>query len=425
MPAPADATASQPERPERPSRPAATITVSLLATLAVQNAVPPFSTDMYTPSFPHVTADLDTTSTLVGLTLTSFFLGMGLGQVVGGARSDQLGRRRPLVAGGAVYIAGSVLCALAPDIWILIAGRLLQGFGGGMAAAVGRAVLVDVAHGDVLARMMSLLMAIGGLAPMIAPVLGGFMITHFPWQATFWALTGFGAVMVAMAWRFVPETLPPEMRRTGGLARFVSGIGGVLRIRTFVGFMLISAFSGFCMFAYIANSSYVLQEQKGLSPVAFSLVFASNALLNIGCTLLNTRLIGWASPRALIRFGLTVSAGSVVLLVVTVLALDTALVPLCVGFAALMSAQAFIFGNASAAGLGAARSQAGTASAVQGLVQSLATATSAPLATSGGATSAVPMIAVMVVGVSLAWASYRVVVVPALGPRPGPPVSLG
>lgn len=392
--------------PATPGRGGA-LSVALLVTLAVQNAVPPFSTDMYSPAFPHVTEDLGTTASLVGLTLTAFFIGMGLGQILGGVVSDQLGRRRPLIIGGLVCTAGAVICALAPGIWVLIAGRLLQGLGGGVAAAVGRAVLVDLAHGNVLARTMSLLQALGGLAPMIAPVVGGVMVTRWPWQAVFWALSAFGVAMSGLAWRYVPESLPVGSRHSGGATQIVRGIGQVLRIRAFNGFMLTSAFSGFCMFGYIANASYVLQEQKGLTPLAFSMVFAANALLNIMCTLANARLIGWRSPEALIRMGLTISGSSVVLLVVTVTVWDTALVPLCLGFAGLMAAQAFIFGNSSAVGLGLARGNAGAASAIQGLVQSTASAVSAPLATMGGGSTAVPMVVVMVVGVAGAWGSFQ------------------
>ncbi len=384
----------------------------LLVTLAVQNAVPPFATDMYSPAFPQVTSDLATTPSLVGLTLTAFFIGMGAGQVLGGIASDQWGRRRPLILGGLVCTLGGLACALAPGIWVLVMGRLLQGLGGGVAAAVGRAVLVDLTHGDLLARALSILQAISGLAPMAAPVLGGVMVSHWPWRSIFWALAGFGVAMSVLAWRFVPESLPPTARHAGRIRVVVHGISRVLRVHGFIGFMLTSAFSGFCMFAYISNASYVLQEQKGLSPLVFSLIFAGNALLNIICTLVNARLIGWRSPESLIRFGVSVSAISVAILALTVVAWHSALVPLCVGFALLMGAQAFIFGNASAIGLGLARGHAGAASAIQGLVQSTASAVSAPLATMGGGRTAVPMIVVMMVGVAGAWLSFHVLTRP-------------
>ena len=126
----------------RGRHPEAAVTAGLIAALAVQNAVPPFATDMYSPAFPQVTADLATSATAVGLTLTAFFIGMGLGQVAGGTISDQQGRRVPVIVGGVLCSLGALVCVFAPNIGVLVAGRLLQGFGGGVAAVVGRAVLV-------------------------------------------------------------------------------------------------------------------------------------------------------------------------------------------------------------------------------------------------------------------------------------------
>lgn len=397
-------------RPDRASVAAGgTAAVGLLIALAVQNAVPPFATDMYTPAFPKVTTGLGATSTLVGLTLTTFFIGMGTGQVVGGAASDQLGRRRPMIAGALLCMLGAVLCAVAPSIWVLIVARFLQGFGGGVASAVGRAVLVDVAHGDQLARTMSILQAIGGLAPMIAPVLGGILVTSAPWRAIFWALSVFGLVMVTTAWFLVPESLPPERRIRGGWRHTVAGLGSVVRKPVFVGYTFVNALSGFCMFAYISNSAYVLQGQKGLSPIVFSYVFAGNALFSVLLTLVNARLVGRIRPRRLIALGLCLSGLATAVLSIAVFGFGTALIPVCIGFALLIGAQSFVFGNSGALGLDQARGNAGTASAVQGLVQALASATSAPIASSGGDVTAVPMVIVMIIGIVGAWASFLLV----------------
>ena len=124
-----------------------------------------------------MTADLATSASLVGLTLTTFFLGMALGQLLGGPLSDQRGRRMPMIVGGLICTLGAVGCAVAPSIGFLIVFRVVQGFGGGVAAVVARAVVVDVAKGDLLAKVMSIMMALGGLAPMVAPVVGGAVLT--------------------------------------------------------------------------------------------------------------------------------------------------------------------------------------------------------------------------------------------------------
>ena len=401
--------------PASPAAGAATVSTALVLTLALQSAVPPFATDMYTPAFPRVTGDLGTSASLVGLTLTTFFLGMALGQLLGGPLSDQRGRRMPMIVGGLLCTAGAVGCALAPSIWFLIVFRVVQGFGGGLAAVVARAVVVDVAKGDLLAKVMSIMMALGGLAPMVAPVLGGAVLTlGGTWRTVFWFLVGFGLLMVITAIVFVPESLPPERRRRGGgLRQLTSGLGEVLRIRLFLGYVLTAALSGFTMMAYIANSSYVLQEQKGLQPLPFALFFASTALAQVLLSIVNAKIVGRVPPRALIGFGLTLSTLAVAALTVGVFALGTPLLLTCAGFLVLMGVQAFIFGNASALAAGKAPHVAGAASAVLGVAQAVAMAVAAPLASSGGSVTAAPMIWVMITGVAGSLIAFLVVARPS------------
>jgi len=389
-----------------PARGPKAVTAGLLFALAVQNAVPPFATDMYSPAFPQVAAGLDTASAAVGLTLTSFFVGMALGQVVGGAASDQVGRRRPILAGAVVCTLGGVACAVAPSIGVLVVARAFQGFGGGVAAAAGRAVLVDRAEGDQLARAMTLLMTIGGFAPMVAPILGGVIASVAPWRAVFWALAGFGLLMAASAWCLIPESLAPERRTSGGLTRFVTGVGSVVRVRPFLGYLAVSCCSGMATFAYIAESAYVLEEMAGLSPFVFSLFFAGNALVGVLLGFLNARLVGRFRPRALIRFGLAGGTAGVALLAVDVFVLGTPLWPTCAGFLILLGTQSFVFGNASALALAHVRHAAGVASALTGLIQSLANSFVAPVASSGGGVTAAPMVWVMIVGSATAWLAY-------------------
>jgi DHA1 family bicyclomycin/chloramphenicol resistance-like MFS transporter len=385
-------------------RPAGAIplTAVLIGTIALQTAIPPFATDMYTPAFPRVVADLGTTASLVGLTLTTFFLGFALGQLVGGPWSDQRGRRVPILVGGAICTLGAIGCALSPSVYWLIAARVVQGFGGGIAAAVARAVIVDVAHGTTLAKVMSVMQAIGGLAPMIAPVVGALVLTVANWRAVFWTLVIFGALMVATAAFNIPETLEPDRRHAGGLRRSLAGIVEVSRIRPFLAYMLTSAFSGFAMMAYITNSSYVLQVMKGMRPIQFSLFFAATAFTQVLLSIVNARLVGRVPPRRLIAIGLTSSSLAILSLVLGVVFWGTPLILTCAGFMVLMASQAFVFGNAGALAASKATHIAGAAAAVQGVAQSLAGALAAPLASAGGGATAVPMVLVMVTGVTLA-----------------------
>ena len=384
------------------ARPAAIpLTAVLLGTIAIQTAIPPFATDMYTPAFPRVMGDLGTTASLVGLTLTTFFIGFALGQLVGGPWSDQRGRRVPILVGGAICTLGAIGCALSPSVYWLIAARVVQGFGGGIAAAVARAVIVDVARGTTLAKVMSVMQAIGGLAPMIAPVVGALVLTVADWRAVFWTLVIFGALMVTTAAFNIPETLAPEDRHAGGLRRSLAGIIEVVRIRPYVAYMLTSAFSMFAMMAYVSNSSYVLQVMKGMAPIPFSLFFAGNALTQVLLSVVNARLVGRVAPRRMITIGLTTSSLAVAVLLLGALFWGTPLILTCVCFVVLVASQALIFGNAGALAASKATHIAGSAAAVQGVAQSLAGALAAPLASAGGGATAVPMALVMVTGVTL------------------------
>ena len=215
-------------------------------------------------------------------------------------------------------------------------------------------------------------------------------------------------LMAALAWFLVPESLPEERRHPGGIPRFFSGLVQVVRIRPFVGFMLTNAFSSFCMFGYISNATYVLQGPLGLSPMAFAWVFAFNALLSTGFALVNVRLISRFTPRTLIITGLTIAATGVVTLAISTFFLNLPLILTCVGFALVMTANAFIFGNSGAQAMSEAREHAGTASSVMGVFQSIANGIAAPLATSGG-DSAVPMVLVMIVGSAGAWFAFWVI----------------
>lgn len=394
----ATASTSEPISAPRASGPG--LPTGLMLTLAINNAVPAVATDMYTPAFPLVTADLGAATSLIGLSLTTFFVGFALGQFVGGPISDQLGRRRMLLIGAVIYTLASIGCAIAPGIWALIAARALQGLGGGIAAAVARAVVVDLAHGPQLARSMSILMALGGLAPMSAPLIGaGVLLVTDSWRAVFWALTALGLVMMVAVLRLVPESLRPEDRHSGGVGVALHHMREVFRIRAFVGHLLIATFAAFTIVAYIANGSFLLQESKGLSATTFALFFGSTALAQVLLSFLNARLVLRMDPRRLIGAGLLAQSIAIGGLLVGVLVLETPLALTCAGFFVLMAAQGLVVGNASSLAVSHARHVAGTASGLIGVAVSLGWAVSAPLATLPASNPALPMALVMAIGV--------------------------
>lgn len=371
----------------------------MLCALALLSATAPLSTDMYLPGLPIMSESLGTTTVGIQLTLTTFMAGLGLGQLLIGPLSDGWGRRRPLLVGTLVLVASSALCAMAPTVEVLIAARLIQGFSGGIGIVLARAVIADRARGNQAAKLFSIMMIIGGIAPVTAPLLGGALLGPIGWRGIFWVLTGLAVAMTVAVLAFVPETLPPEKRHSGGLADLSRNFGYVLSQRRFVGYAATFALSFGAMFAYISASPFVTQEVLGLSPGQFSLVFAVNSVGLVVGNIVNSRLIGHFQPRSLLRFGVTTlfSGGTLLLLAVLVVG-DTEWLILPLMFVCV-SSLSFILGNATALAQSQVPEAAGTGSAVVGASQFGLAALVSPLVGLGGEGTAVPMaIAILVCG---------------------------
>lgn len=378
------------------------IPVPMLCALALLSATAPLATDMYLPGLPIMSESLGTSTVGVQLTLTTFMAGLGIGQLVVGPLSDGWGRRRLLIIGTIVLALSSALCALAPTIEVLIAARLLQGFSGGTGIVLARAVIADRARGPAAAKLFSLMMIIGGVAPIVAPLLGGILLDPIGWRGIFWVLAAVAVVMTVGVIAFVPETLAPDQRHGGGLAALSGNFGYVLRNRRFVGFAATFALGFGAMFAYISASPFVTQTVLGMTPTEFSLVFAVNSVGLILANIANTRLIGRFEVRSLLRFGVSLMFGAGLLLLGTTLSFGPerwVLLPLL--FACVVSL-GFIMGNATALGQGEVPSAAGTGSALMGASQFGLAALVSPLVGLGGEGTAVPMAVAIAVSGGLA-----------------------
>ncbi|WP_083321613.1 multidrug effflux MFS transporter [Corynebacterium sp. HMSC036D02] len=349
----------------------------LLATLALLSATAPFATDMYLPVMPAILSDLGTTRAMVQLTISGFFIGMGVGQLVMGPLSDAIGRKRLLVAGASLALFASVLAALAPTATVLVAARILQGLGGGACVVLARAVVPDLVHGAAAAKAYSLLMALQGIAPAVAPVLGGVLAEPLGWRGIFWVLAGLHAVQLVLAVAIVPETAGGRSR--AGLFRTVAGnYWAVLTNARVWGYLVTMAF-GFCsMFCYIAASAFVVQNQWGFSPLGYSLIFGINAVGLFMATLVNSRAMDSVSPAVMLRIGVTGVFLCGVLLLLSVLLGAPVWVCLVVLFACV-APTGFIMGNATALATGLMRPRAGSVSAIMGFGQSMLASVISPL----------------------------------------------
>ena len=354
----------------------------LLATLALLSATAPFATDMYLPVMPAIVADLGTTRSMVQLTISGFFIGMGIGQLLMGPLSDVIGRKPLLLSGAALALAASVLAALAPSAIILVVARLLQGLGGGACVVLARAVVPDLVHGAAAAKAYSLLMALQGIAPAVAPVLGGVLAEPLGWRGIFWVLAGLHALQLILAWFIVPETVTVCFRSDSArssLARTVAGNYWAVITNVRVWAYLVTMAFGFCsMFCYISASAFVLQDQWGFSPLAYSLIFGVNAVGLFAATLVNSRAMDSISPAFMLRSGVCGIVVCALLLLLTVMANAPVWLSLSVLFACI-APTGFIMGNATALATGLMRSRAGSVSAILGFGQSLLASVVSPL----------------------------------------------
>ncbi|WP_344238978.1 multidrug effflux MFS transporter [Kribbella hippodromi] len=372
----------------------AALTTTVLGTVVLITAIAPLATDMYVPAFPLVARDLDANATEVQLTLTTFFVGMALGQLFGGPFSDRVGRRRPLLVSLLVLTAASVLCGVSPAIGVMMFARLIQGFSGGWAMVIARSIVVDLTSGPRLVRAMNLVAGVAGVAPIVGPLLGAMILQFSHWRVSFWVVAGLAAVMVIAVAVGVPETL--AARHLGSLTELVASAGQVLRERVFTGYLVVFAFSMGTIFAYVATSSFVLQPMNGLSPVAYSVDFAFNAVGLTIATLIAGRLAGRVPTQRVISVGLLTTGIAGVLLFVGAL-FGMPLVIALIGFFVLMTAQGLIGPNAGALASGAVPEHPGTGSALLGFLQWCMAGVIAPIAGLGGEHTAVPMASIVLV----------------------------
>ena len=337
--------------------------------LGSMTALPAVATDIYLPSLPDVARELGTTATAVQLTLTSTLIGGAVGQLAIGPLSDRLGRRLPVLVGLTLHVLTSLLCAIAPNIEALIGLRALQGFFNASATVVAMAVIRDRFVGADASQLMSRLMLVIGVAPLFAPSVGGLIAGEFGWRAVFVALAVFGVGLWLVVWRRLPETLPAERRREGGLRTALGGYRLLLRDRHFVALAVLPGLGMAALFAYVMGSPFTLREEYGLTAHQFALLFAFNGFGLVAGAQVNAYLVRRMAPIRILRLAVP-SVLVLALLLWLVVATDAGgLAGLLVVLFALLTLINFIAPNASALALGRHGEMAGTAAAFIGALQ--------------------------------------------------------
>ena len=386
--------------------------VWLIVALGSLSAFGPLCLDMYLPALPELPGELNSTSSSAQLTLSACIIGLAVGQVITGPWSDRLGRRRPLLVGVALFAVTSALCAVTTSMSLLIGLRLVQGAAGAAGIVIGRAVIADLFTGRAAAAFFSAVASINGLAPILAPVIGGQVLRVGTWRTVFWVLAGIGLVLLVLAFAVIRESLPPDRRSAGGFAATRAAFGALVRDRGYVGCVLAGALVTAAMFGYISASPFVLQERFGLSAQWFSACFALNALGIIAATQLGRVLLGRVSPLVLLAVGVLQGLVGALLLAVTVAA-GAGLTMVLIALFVLVSAVGFALPNASAIAMDRHRRIAGSASALLGLSQFALGAVTAPLVglgdpASGSALAVTAVVATVLAGLALLFGSPAV-----------------
>jgi MFS transporter, DHA1 family, multidrug resistance protein len=358
--------------------------LGMLAVLGALSSFGPLSMDMYLPSTPTIAANLHASQALVQLTLSGCLAGLAVGQLVAGPVSDGLGRKKPLLVGLVAFTVLSVACAAAPDIGALIGFRFLQGMAGAGGVVLSLAIVRDLYTGRELARVLGSLMLVFGLAPVLAPVIGGQILRFTSWRGVFVVLAAIGLVLLVLAW-FLPETLPAERRTPSRLHQLTADSRTLLRDHQYVGYTLAIACGNAALITYISALPFIVEDAYHGSPQLFSLFFAINSIGLVAMAQLGARLVKRGVPvaRVVLLSQLVMAAGAVGFLAAALTGhppLAALLVPLFFFLAFFGSMRP----NATAIALANQGAIAGTASAWVGALPFLLGAFLSPLAGLGG-----------------------------------------
>ena len=360
----------------------------LLIVLGALSAFGPLSMDMYLPSTPTIAASLHAGQSLVQLTLSGCLAGLAVGQLIAGPVSDGAGRKKPLLAGLIAFAVLSVACAVAPDIWSLIIFRFLQGMAGATGVVLSLAIVRDMYSGTELARVLGSLTLVFGLAPVLAPVIGGQILRFTDWRGVFGVLAGVGVVLLAASW-FLPETLPPERRTRSRLRQLREDSRTLLRDRQYAGYTLSVTLGTAALISYISSMPFIIEDGYHGSPQLFSLFFTINS---VGLTLmaqLGARLVKRLPVARVVLIALLAMVAGGLCFMAAAFTGHPPLAVLLIPLFVFVAAFGMMRPNGTALALADQGAIAGTASAWLGALPFLLGAVLSPLAGLGGQGGAV------------------------------------
>jgi DHA1 family bicyclomycin/chloramphenicol resistance-like MFS transporter len=367
-----------------------------LVLLALITAAGPLTIDLYLPAYPTLAAEFGVAETQIQLTLTACVFGLALGQLVIGPIADRVGRRLPVVVGLLAWAASSLMVAAAPTLGLLTAGRFVQGFVVAAGMVTARAILRDLSSGQDLARAFAKLFLVVGAVPMVAPFLGSLVLEVTSWRGVFVVLAGIGLLLAVLTFVLLPETLPREARRPIPMSRLAGTYGRLLVDRTFIAPAMVASLAFAGLFVYINGSSFVLQEQYGVSQLGYGVVFAAVTVALIAGSQLSSRLVARFGLLRVLRGAPVVGAVAIGTVFAVSLLGDLPLAVLIAGLVIAMGVVGMAMPAASAHVLnGQPPARAGLASGLVGVLQFAVGGAVSPLASVLGSTSATSMTALM------------------------------
>lgn len=383
--------------PHHPGRPAGPLRsrLELIIILGSMTSFAPLGTDMYLPALPTLQRVFGASSLAVQATLSAFFAGFAVGQLVFGPITDRFGRRPPLYAGLLLFVAASLGCALAPSVEILTGLRFVQAFGACAGGVIARAMVRDLFDPRESARIYGALMLVTGLAPMLAPLIGGQLLVHFGWPAIFILMSAMALLCLAAAHLRLPETHRPENVHSLNVLRIARSYGRLLGHRAYLGFALTSACSMGGVFAYIAGSPFVFIELHQVSPEHFGWIFGLNASGFVIMAQVNGRVVQRLSPQTLLRAGTLAQLAAALTLLLTALTGFGGVWGIGVPLFCFIATIGIVLPNSAALAMAPHGANAGLASALLGVVQFGAGGLVVLLVGSLDNGTAVPMAAVM------------------------------
>jgi len=341
----------------------------LIFILGLLSAIGPFSIDMYLPGFPTIATSLGTTVEKVAYSLSSFFIGICVGQLICGPLLDRFGRKKPLITGLLLYIIASVACSISTSVEGLIAFRFLQAMGGCVGMVAPSAIVRDRFPVDENAKVFSLLILILGVSPILAPTVGSYVVAHWGWEWVFVILAVVAFCILVLVIRWLPESRSADKSVSLRPDSILRGYRDVLKERQFATYAIAGATASAGLFAYLAGSPFVFMNLYGVKEQRYGLIFAVIAAGLIGCSQLNNQILKKYSSAQVLRTVL-ISQSLIGLLLVIGIATNTIGLYLTILFMLLfLSCQGFTFPNAAALAMAPFTKGAGSASALMGALQ--------------------------------------------------------